>query len=181
MSKEAMQQALAVLRGCLDHPDAADAITGIEAAIAQPVQPTMAKILHLVQVLENSAAIDGRENHPSNRTEQAYEQVVFALREALAQPVRPTDSTPKLHVGNSSFEEWYQTYPRQGISKQIARDAYAAGMGDLLVTYAQSVPASPEPLSNSRIYKLKNEHPSSALAFARAIEKAHGIDSKETS
>ena len=56
------------------------------------------------------------------------------------QSVQPTDSTPKLHVGNSSFEEWYQTYPRQGISKQIARDAYAAGMGDLLVTYAKPVP-----------------------------------------
>lgn len=60
-------------------------------ASPQPVQSTMEKILHLVHVLENSAAIDGRENHPSDRTEQAYEQVVFALREALAQPVQPAE------------------------------------------------------------------------------------------
>lgn len=48
------------------------------------------------------------------------------------------DSTPKLHVGNSSFEDWYQSHPKACTgNKQLARDAYAAGMGDPLVTYAQ--------------------------------------------
>lgn len=42
-----------------------------------------------------------------------------------------------LSVGDSHFEEWYQSYERQGISKQVARDAYAAGMGDPLVAIAQ--------------------------------------------
>ena len=37
---------------------------------------------------------------------------------------------PKEHVGDSNFESWYESYPQQGISKQVARDAYAAGMGD---------------------------------------------------
>jgi len=49
------------------------------------------------------------------------------------------DSTPKLHVGDSAFEDWFQRQPfatQPGI-KQIARDAYAAGMGDSLVTYAK--------------------------------------------
>ena len=54
-----------------------------------------------------------------------------------ANAVQPyTDSTPELTVGESSFESWYANYERQGISKQVARDAYAAGMGDPLVTYA---------------------------------------------
>ena len=40
------------------------------------------------------------------------------------------EAQPVAHVGDSHFEEWYQSYHRQGISKQVARDAYAAGMGD---------------------------------------------------
>lgn len=48
-----------------------------------------------------------------------------------------TDSTPQLHVGDSSFESWYSTYdPARKGDKQRARDAYAAGMGDPLVTAA---------------------------------------------
>lgn len=35
----AKQMALAVLRGCLDHPDAAEAIAALEADIAQEVEP----------------------------------------------------------------------------------------------------------------------------------------------
>lgn len=45
------------------------------------------------------------------------------------------DSTPHLHIGDSAFEDWFQQQPfacQPGI-KQIARDAYAAGMGDPLV------------------------------------------------
>lgn len=48
------------------------------------------------------------------------------------------DSTPLLHVGDSAFEDWYQQHPKAGAGgdKQLAREAYAAGMGDPLVTYA---------------------------------------------
>ena len=105
MSNELLQQALdaltamqmeAAARSCglLIADEAIDALRAAIAQPVQPVQPTMEKILHLVHVLENSAAIDGRENHPSDRTEQAYEQVVFALREALAQPVQPAKRVP---------------------------------------------------------------------------------------
>jgi hypothetical protein len=34
--REAAQQAEAVLRGCLEHPDAADAIAALHAALAEP-------------------------------------------------------------------------------------------------------------------------------------------------
>ncbi|MDQ0082872.1 hypothetical protein J2W35_003231 [Variovorax boronicumulans] len=53
----------------------------------------------------------------------------------VAQPAaKYSDSTPRLHVGDSAFEDWYQNYlPNSVGHKQIARDAYAAGMGDPLV------------------------------------------------
>ena len=49
-----------------------------------------------------------------------------------------TDSTPKLHIGDSAFEDWFQQQPFATLAgiKQTCRDAYAAGMGDPLVTYA---------------------------------------------
>jgi hypothetical protein len=37
--REAAQQAEAVLRGCLEHPDAADAIAALQAALAEPDAP----------------------------------------------------------------------------------------------------------------------------------------------
>lgn len=47
------------------------------------------------------------------------------------------DSTPNLHVGDSAFESWFSDYDPAGKGdKQRARDAYAAGMGDPLVTAA---------------------------------------------
>ena len=79
-----------------------------------------------------------------------------------AQPVRPvvgmrdakySDSTPKLSVGNSSFEDWYQAHEKAcSGDKQLARDAYAAGMGDPLVTYAQPV----QPATNDAIARAFN-------------------------
>lgn len=53
---------------------------------------------------------------------------------ASAQPW--VDSTRNLHVGASSFQSWYADYAYKtpvGEPKQLARDAYAAGMGDPLV------------------------------------------------
>jgi radical SAM superfamily enzyme len=53
------------------------------------------------------------------------------LRAALANEMESMHN----HVGDSSFEGWYQTYDQQqGNMKQIARDAYAAGMGDPLIS-----------------------------------------------
>ena len=53
------------------------------------------------------------------------------------------DSTPQLHVGESSFEGWYAGYVKEGTVslKQNCRDAYAAGMGDPLVVSAPQAQA----------------------------------------
>lgn len=54
------------------------------------------------------------------------------------------DSAPELHIGDSAFESWYSTYsPAHKSDKQRARDAYAAGMGDPLVTAAPATVAGP--------------------------------------
>ena len=56
------------------------------------------------------------------------------------------DSTPELHIGDSAFESWYNSYsPAHKSDKQRARDAYAAGMGDPLVTAAPAKADEPEP------------------------------------
>lgn len=67
------------------------------------------------------------------------EPVAIGMRDATYK-----DSTPKLHVGDSAFEDWFQAQPfatQTGV-KQMCRDSYAAGMGDPLVTYA----TPPEPV-----------------------------------
>jgi hypothetical protein len=85
--------------------------------------------------------------------EEKYKQTTIKYRaiKPQAQPVswntKYTDSTPKLSVGNSAFEDWFQAQPfatQTGI-KQMCRDSYAAGMGDPLVTYV-TTQAQPEPV-----------------------------------
>ncbi|WP_175701143.1 Lar family restriction alleviation protein [Burkholderia ambifaria] len=50
-------------------------------------------------------------------------------------PVEQHEAAPadRRHVGDSNFEGWYSDYAAKGETnpKQIARDAYAAGMGDM--------------------------------------------------
>lgn len=61
------------------------------------------------------------------------------------------DSTPLLHVGESSFEGWFSDYNPAGKGdKQRMRDAYAAGMGDPLVTYASKAEQAEAPSDAAR-------------------------------
>ena len=75
----------------------------------------------------------------AHMTEYPDEGAIFLLA-AGAQPY--SDSTAELSVGDSSFESWYASYVKEGTKglKHHCRDAYAAGMGDPLVTYAQTAP-----------------------------------------
>jgi hypothetical protein len=64
-------------------------------------------------------------------------EALSTSKQAGEEPVAYSDSTPRLHIGDSAFEDWYQNYlPNSVGHKQIARDAYAAGMGDPSVTAA---------------------------------------------
>ena len=70
------------------------------------------------------------------------------------------DSTPQLHVGSSSFEDWYQAHEKACTGdKQLARDAYAAGMGDPLVTYAQTATQAMEALKKIALTQYHIERP----------------------
>ena len=86
-------------------------------------------------------------------------------------------SRKPLHVGNSLFESWYSDYDSTGCGeKQRARDAYAAGMDDPLVTH--------KPLTAEQIADCIPDDADMQFAknpggfirkFAHAIEQAHGI------
>ena len=59
------------------------------------------------------------------------------LKNFLEDMLIKKDCTPKLHVGSSSFEDWFQAHEKASTGdKQLARDSYSARMGDPLVTYA---------------------------------------------
>lgn len=66
------------------------------------------------------------------------------------------DSTPDLHVGDSAFESWFESYVAQDKGdKQRARDAYAAGMGDPLVAPAvRRTPLDPMDLANAQVDRI---------------------------
>lgn len=69
--------------------------------------------------------------------------IADAERYYLAAGAAPyKDSTPDVTIGESSFESWYEAFnlEKKGL-KQIARDSYAAGMGDPLVIAAGAAPA----------------------------------------
>ena len=54
-----------------------------------------------------------------------------ALASAPAQPVAEPAPSATAHVGDSLFESWFSEYnPALRGTKQLMRDAYAAGMGD---------------------------------------------------
>ena len=74
-----------------------------------------------------------RLTHPDGSP--SYEvRALYAATPAPA-PAQYKDSTLQLSVGESSFEYWFESYnPANKGDKQRARDAYAAGMGDPLVT-----------------------------------------------
>jgi hypothetical protein len=58
------------------------------------------------------------------------------------------DCCPQLNVGGSAFEDWYQAHPKACTGdKQLARDAYVAGMGDpsAAAFYRGSEPQQPDP------------------------------------
>ena len=96
------------------------------------------------------AALAGTaDEHLKDLVERRLMHALYAAQEVAGQaPAQAApaykDSTPELHVGDSAFESWYSTYnPAHKADKQRARDAYAAGMGDPLVTAAPAAVAGP--------------------------------------
>lgn len=135
----------------LDSAVAAIRHLAITPAAAAPVLPEPDKQVKELMVLigkYGSAVEANSTGNPSNYTlasdeSAAYEAIKAKLRALLATatglPAHVCkDSTPQLHVGDSSFEGWYAGYVKEGTVslKQNCRDAYAAGMGDPLVVAA---------------------------------------------
>ena len=110
--------------------------------LSETVTTALRKLLSafVIDSLDATAPVKGVAA-PLSENEDPTESLDAPAIEPLGQRKHGySDSTPLLHVGDSSFEGWFQSYPHAcepGI-KQIARDAYAAGMGDPLVTYASA-------------------------------------------
>lgn len=91
------------------------------------------------------------------KSEQKRLATLWGFVPAQATPAYK-DSTPELHIGDSAFESWYSTYsPAHKSDKQRARDAYAAGMGDPLVTAAPAAVAGPSDPSITLDFKQATE------------------------
>ena len=108
-----------------------------------------------------------------------HADLVAAIRTQRPAPSGATykDSTPGLHVGDSAFESWYSAYnPAHKADKQRARDAYAAGMGDPLVTASpapQPAPATQQAgdaLSDAVRVPLDSLHADAAYLIGRLRE-----------
>ena len=88
---------------------------------------------------------------------------------------KPTEPERRRHIGDSKFESWYAWHPKAvGGDKQLARDAYAAGMGD--------PPAQPErkPMTRDQAYAnaaayFSHNQLAQAVELVRDTEAFHGI------
>lgn len=99
--------------------------------------------------------------------------VQAAIDAALAQPVQAEPSAAVtalkgLHVGESDFEGWYAGYTKDGWAgvKQIARDAYAAGMEAPLVLSTISATAPAQQVQPAAFVPV---HPRNGPLWANAI------------
>ena len=138
------QQAHQALIGCVEHlefstPQGRAAYEAAKAAINQaPIADS-----ELSGMWSNSDFTGGATDCDLPAPKQAQEPVT-----KVSWNLKYADSTPKLHVGNSAFEDWFQAQPfatQIGV-KQMCRDSSAAGMGDPLVTYAtHPAPKQAEP------------------------------------
>ena len=101
------------------------------------------QIVGALWVLENHNRLYYGDTH---NTVLEAESALAIIRAAIAQ-----EQESVLCVGDSSFEDWYQAHPKAcGGDKQLARDAYAAGMGDPLV--APIKPVNQEPIGYQYLF-----------------------------
>lgn len=109
---------------------------------------------------------------PAHGTLPLIERAMRILTRASAATVGEASAAPKPHVGESSFEGWYQDYAARltGNPKQTARDAYAAGMGDPLVVPCDAVRHAGTPHK----FEISEEWLSKRLAIADDADCAAG-------
>ena len=125
----------------------------IKQALAEPVQEPE----HIVHSNGRYSPLLTR--MMNKRVESNVRQVIHLYDEPPAAQLAYKDSTPNLHVGDSAFESWFSEYHITNDMikpKQVARDAYAAGMGDPLV--APAAPTAQEPVSDTEIAAWAERH-----------------------
>ena len=138
----ALQQGYDAARLEIDHLRGATKSKLLAQPVAWMVYLPSIDTQHLYYSQEDMGYVDDVTNHADAEVTPLYE---MAAPKAEVAPAYK-DSTPELHIGNSAFEGWYSTYsPSHKSDKQRARDAYAAGMGDPLVTAAPAATGDDRP------------------------------------
>lgn len=122
------------------------------------------------------------QEHPprvTNEMWQAGMDMLQEVKEMQGCQACVTCGQPVERVGDSNFEDWYQSHPKAcGGDKQLARDAYAAGMGDS---------EARQPMSDEQRRKLLDRTGAHCegwdgeewdQAVISAVEAFHGIGAK---
>lgn len=146
-----LEEALELVQSC--GCSASEAHQLVDYVYGRPVGEPVQEVGGVMVTLAALCLANGLDMHAAGETELAriWTKVDAIRAKQAAKPkhsplpaataVAPAyaDSTPHLHVGESAFEDWFQRqqpFTKWGSVKQIARDAYAAGMGDPLLAGA---------------------------------------------
>jgi hypothetical protein len=170
--REAAQQAEDVLRGCLEHPDAADAIAALQAALAEPDQPIAwgmpTKDGYIVDVIcpEEHARMPGEYTVPLYAAPQPK-----AEQEPVAWMVTADGEDHKVFMHRESARMWCADEKHRGAPYVFEyKPLYAApqprrrlSANEVLNMMPESIPA---------------DHDGALMEFARAIEAAVWGDGK---
>jgi hypothetical protein len=159
--REAAQQAEAVLRGCLEHPDAADAITAIRAALAEPDEPIAWAMPRPDGLILDVICPEEHARMPGQYTVPLY-----------TQPKAEQEPVAYMHCPSVAMDGKI----RPVLSFEKYEDDYASGI------YAERIPlyAAPQPRKRLDVHEILDLMPEGVparydgelIAFCRAIEAA---------
>jgi hypothetical protein len=163
------------VQGLLDRAQPQQERVTLRAAQAAAVMPLIGPLLDAFEYISKDAKRILLEDDPDLC--RSLDRINQAMEQAEAQPQQEApaykDCAPHLSVGDSAFESWFANKDMAGLgTKQLARDAYAAGMGDPLVAQPQQRGELPIADDARELSKWLNEEvaaPINRQALARVL------------
>ena len=151
MSREVLQQALEVLKGCLEHPDAQDSIIAIEHELAQPEHPEQMARLGWQYVECPACGSEGARAFPKPEEQPVAYWIPKAEQFCFASP-----------TGRPFAKAWEPLYASPPQCQPLRGE-------QIYELFVKTLPK----LTLGMTYV-----PEWAIPIARAIEAAHGIGDK---
>ena len=136
------------------------------AAIAQAQSCVPAVIAEVIGCVR-AAEVEGLHEALSETTDERLKDLIerrlmhalYACEAAASTQPQQVQPSERWHVGDSAFESWFSDYSPAGKGdKQRARDAYAAGMGELLQVAQAKPERAARPMSIEEIDVALQEH-----------------------